>query len=369
MGSQQTLADEARLNAQLFRQCQQKRLYQQALLRVRDSRNDGDALLNDVIRNPNTLVSFTQDQLDMRRKAEILQYAGPSTQGGKQESKVKEWSRINQRFRSFTNYTSYLDLSCASLIYHRPTSTTECNVPGPPQMLVYDPTVTLSHFKGMRQDMRQLSVPSPALPPFTFVPFSRNVCTAKYKSGSYNVLDESAVPLNIASVTYFNISRRLECSVTFRLDAIVSFTLLDPTLSAYSNRVLVHSLQFIVNTIRPQIYVMTEPQQFTKDFLLSVDTLSPQFEKKFDKLVMPTKDNNFVYGNYTETYNIANNSQIKFPVQEITSIFQQTNRISLNVEFDLLVYDQYADINPALSINMDQLTVQFVLTPTSVLLA
>lgn len=82
MGSHQTLADQALFQAQMFRQCQQKRLYQKALIRVRDTRNDGDALLSSVILRPNMMMPFTQDQLDMRRKAEILQYAGPSTQGG-----------------------------------------------------------------------------------------------------------------------------------------------------------------------------------------------------------------------------------------------------------------------------------------------
>ena len=369
MGSQQTLADQAGFQAQLFRQCQQKKLYQQALIRVRDTRNDGDALLSSAILFPNTIVQFTQDQLDMRRKAEILQYAGPSTQGGKRESKLKEWSRVNQRSRS---YTSYLDVSCASLVNNRPTSTTESNVPGPPQMIVYDPNVTLYYFKGMRQDMRQVGVPSPSLPPFNFVSFSTNVSTANYKSGSYNVFQESPpLPLNIASVTYFNNQRSRTCSVTFNLDAIVSFHLVNPGQPAYSNRVPVDSLELIVKKIEPQIYVMTEPQIFTPDFLLSTVTLAQNFAKNFPRLPMDKKDGNYVFKNYTQTYEIANNSLLNFSVsnQKIMELVQQTDRIALNVEFDLLVYDVYnADINPALSINMDQLTIQLVLTPTSVLL-
>lgn len=241
-------------------------------------------------------------------------------------------------------------------------------------MLVYDPNVTLSRFTGMRPDMRQIGVPSPPLPPFSYISFPTNLSTAKYKSGSYNVFAETALPLSIASITYFNISQQqaLQCSMTYRLDATVSFQLLDPAQSAYSNRVPVDSLQFFVSKLEAQIYVMTEPQIFTADFLLAKVPLTTT-SNPFSKLPMPkTPDGkNYVYGNYTQSYNIANNSVAKFSItnKQIMELVQQTDRIALNVEFDLIVYDaKNADVNPALMINMDQLTIQFVLTPTNVVL-
>jgi hypothetical protein len=379
MGSHQTLAEQAQLQSQLFRQCQQRNLYQQALIRTRDSRNEGNSLLSSAIGNPRFHLPFTQHQLDMRRKAEILQYAGPSTQGGKRENKVAQWSRLNKRFGNFSLYTASFDLSCTSLTYNRPTSTTESNVPGPPQMLVFDPQVTLYNFTGMRQDMKQVSVvPAAPLPPYNHVPFSTNISVVKYKSGSYNEVEVSFSPLNVTAITYFNVAMKsppLQCSLTFRLDATVSLVLLDPTLAAFSSRVPVDSLQLFINGIQPAIYLMTEPQIYGSDFLLSVVKLATNFACTFPKLQMPKNSlQQYVYGSLTHTFNIAPaNSHLQFAVTGDASaaveIVQQTDRIALDVQFDLLAYDIYgADINPALAINMDQLSIQFQLTPTNVTL-
>jgi hypothetical protein len=366
MGSNQTLAEEAQIQTQLFRQCQQRRLYLNALIRVRDTRNEGDAFLSSAINIPNFQPRFTQDQLDMRRKAEILQYAGPSTQGGKQESQLKQFSRINQRFGSFKDY---LNQTCASTRNNVPTLTSQSDVPGPPQLLVYDPDVTLYHFQGMRSDMRQINVPATALPPFDFVTFATNSSFAKYLTGSYNVLDVSFAPLNIAAVTYFNFSQepKLQCKMTYQLDVTASFTLLDPTLPENSSMIAVDSLQLFINGIQPQVYTMTEPQLFTSDFLSLMGALD--VGASFPKLFMPRNNQQqYVYGNYSVTYNIANSSNVQFEVTGVNpDIKMQTDRLSLNVLYDLLVYDTNgADLNPALPINMTGLMLQFQLTPLSV---
>ena len=369
MGSNQTLAEEAQIQTQLFRQCQQRRLYLNALIRVRDTRNEGDAFLSSAIKTPNFQPRFTQDQLDMRRKAEILQYAGPSTQGGKRESQLKQFSRINQRFRSFKDY---LNQSCESVLYNVPTLTSQSDVPGPPQFLVYDPEVTLYQFQGMRSDMRQINVPATSLPPYDFDIFDSNFSVAKYLTGSYNVFDVLFSPLNIAAVTYFNFSQepKLQCYLTYQLDVTVSFTLLDPTLPDNSSMIPVDSLQLFITGMDTRVYTMTEPQLFTPDFLSLTEALN--FGTSFPKLFMPRNESSqqYVYGNYSVTYNIANSSNVQFAVTGVNPDKKmQTDRLSFNVSFDLLVYDTNgADVNPALPINMTGLMLQFQLTPLSAIL-
>ena len=96
--------------------------------------------------NPYSL-GYTQAQLDMRRKAEILQYN--KNANGKSSKKEKYVTAVKgslQR-RTFSNY--YLkavqtgdEQLCPSDILI-PTLTTASDVPGPAMYLNYDPTVPL----------------------------------------------------------------------------------------------------------------------------------------------------------------------------------------------------------------------------------
>lgn len=360
MANHDSLAQQAKFQEQLFRQFEQRKQYQLALNRVfRITRNEGNVF---------TSFSYTQDQLNMRRKAEILQYSGASTQGGKRESKFKEWSRINKRFSNFSNYTAYLDMSCASMSETRPTSTTESGIPGPPQMLVYDSNVPLYNLKGMRPDMRQISIPAPVVPPFYIYTFPSNVSAATYKSGSFTVWDVSFVPLNGASVTYFNTVKpsSLTCTFEFHLDMITSFVLLDPTLSAYSKRVSVKKMELKILNLQSLIYLMTDPQKYTSDYILHTNSLDIS-----DNRIFEITQNE--YGNHqTDTIRLLENKKIVFPVaarENLANIIQETDRITMNILFEFHAFDfKGVRINPSLPINMDGLTVQFTLTPLNVLL-
>jgi len=79
----------------------------------------------------------TRFQLDMRRKAEILQYKKNTTQAN-QFTKSQKWSWLN----TATNTQSAI---CAKNILV-PTPSSACGVPGPPTVLYYDPTVPLYNY-------------------------------------------------------------------------------------------------------------------------------------------------------------------------------------------------------------------------------
>jgi len=104
--------------------------------------------------NPYSL-GYTQAQLDMRRKAEILQYN--KNANGKSSKKEKYVTAVKgslQR-RTFSNY--YLkavqtgdEQLCPSDILI-PTLTTASGVPGPAMYLNYDPTVPLYNYNSQQQ--------------------------------------------------------------------------------------------------------------------------------------------------------------------------------------------------------------------------
>ena len=95
--------------------------------------------------------TFTQQQLDMRRKAEILQYNKTSSNGKitKKQNFAGVVGRRNQYssyyIRNIQNGTANLDEFCPNDILI-PTSTRRSDVPGPEIFLRYDPTVPLYNY-------------------------------------------------------------------------------------------------------------------------------------------------------------------------------------------------------------------------------
>lgn len=103
--------------------------------------------------NPYEL-GFTKEQLDMRRKAEVLQYNKLSN--GKITNN-KRWVNVVNGKEQRRKYSSY-DLRriadgngepCQSDLYI-PTLTTESGVPGPPIYLQYDPTIPLYNYSSQQ---------------------------------------------------------------------------------------------------------------------------------------------------------------------------------------------------------------------------
>ncbi len=104
--------------------------------------------------NPYSL-GYTQAQLDMRRKVEILKYN--KTSNGKASKKQKFVTAVKGSLQRRTFSTYYLkavqdglEELCPddSLI---PTLTTASDVPGPPMYLNYDPTIPLYNYNSQQQ--------------------------------------------------------------------------------------------------------------------------------------------------------------------------------------------------------------------------
>ena len=98
--------------------------------------------------------TYTKQQLDMRRKIEVLQYKKNTTQTN-QPTRSQSWAKIaNSRTNS------------AVVCYKNPyipTSTTACDVPGPPIELSYDPSVPLYNYQ-TNQDAYSFFVDSTIIP-------------------------------------------------------------------------------------------------------------------------------------------------------------------------------------------------------------
>ena len=93
---------------------------------------------------------FTKQQLDMRRKAEILQYN--KTSNGKL-TKKQSWVNLVRGATQRKQYSSYYIKGLADGTSQMcpnditiPTLTTSCDVPGPPMLLYYDPTIPLYNY-------------------------------------------------------------------------------------------------------------------------------------------------------------------------------------------------------------------------------
>jgi len=95
---------------------------------------------------------YSKQQLDMRRKIEILKYtsAQQNTKQNTQTKKrqfadlVKNAGVSNSKISQYAT-NSGTNLICLSNL-NKPISTTACDVPGPPMMLYYDPSVPLYNY-------------------------------------------------------------------------------------------------------------------------------------------------------------------------------------------------------------------------------
>lgn len=97
--------------------------------------------------------AFDQQQLDMRRKAEIFRYADPSTG---LTAKKKYANIVNNGGNRAYNQEVLKQIadgqsSCLPLNNMIPTPTSSCDVPGPPGILFYDPTIPLYNFVPVQQ--------------------------------------------------------------------------------------------------------------------------------------------------------------------------------------------------------------------------
>ena len=88
--------------------------------------------------SPYVNTSYTQNQLDMRRKAEILQHNKNASKVGGLSQSQKYANAINKNAKAVTT-------TCGSDLY-LPSLSSSCDVPGPVITLQYDPAVPLYNY-------------------------------------------------------------------------------------------------------------------------------------------------------------------------------------------------------------------------------
>jgi hypothetical protein len=110
----------------------------------------------------------TQFQLDMRRKCEILKYAGSGSQQTNSLSKKKQYANLVSNIGTRTIVQNSIEISGSQIITKKinqintgargnqytctqdrtlPTLTSACDVPGPIQTLIYDPSMNLYNYQ------------------------------------------------------------------------------------------------------------------------------------------------------------------------------------------------------------------------------
>jgi hypothetical protein len=354
---------EQEFNDRLFQNCQQRYQFYLALVRRRKPRNEGNSLLTSTIFDPSEPFPYTQEQLNMRRKAEILQYTGPSTQGGRRESILNQFSRINRTSGYATRLANLNadNLSNCSSNKFIPRATTDSDVPGPPILLAYDPKVTLV---GMPQHTSQNEVAADNLPDFDAVLSETNASVVKYRPYSYRVRDVSSVTLSMASITFIMMNPKVNLTATieFGLEMEFAYTVIDTNLASML-LTDVHYMMLNVKSVQPIIYYFSEPQRYDSTYIILVPPTEKLLEKSTGKIQLSP-------GTFVERYSLADaGTTLTFDVTDldrnIQALQQQTDRLSLNVDFDLFVFDFFeTPINPALKINVTDISITFKMIPT-----
>jgi hypothetical protein len=350
MSSHASIAEQQAFSQNLFMSCQQRRQYYSALLRHRGERNEGNFL--SAVTAGHSMIN-TSAEMDMRRKAEILQYTGASTQGGVQESRAQRFARVNRRGGSAA---FRLDLSCnnvASIKYNRPTPTSSSGVPGPLQTLVYNPQVVLYNYVGMQQDMPQNVAQPLVYPQIDAITFADNSTTIEYDDFSYDMIDPSFIPvLSISKVTFFTLDsyQTLFCTATYNLYVNLTFTVVDDGLK-------VKQLKISNLGVQPTVYLMCEPQNFTFVLLTSAKTTFPDYSGPIPPTSGYYKTTDFAIGGTTTT-----TFPVTAPSQGVQAVQQQTDRLALRVFYKLIAFDENDDeINADAILNITDINVVFTL--------
>jgi len=122
--------------------------------------------------------TYTKEQLDMRRKVEVLKYSGVQ-QNTKTNNFTKKqlFANLAKNSGSSKKVSQYLTNSNNGLLCvsnsTKPTSTTASNIPGPPMILQYDPTVPLYNY-GNHKNNRSYAITNKPLE-VEFSPYSKSI--------------------------------------------------------------------------------------------------------------------------------------------------------------------------------------------------
>jgi hypothetical protein len=190
--------------------------------------------------------NYTQAQLDMRRKAEILQYKKNSTQTTQLTKSQRFASVVNGSYQVNSNRVCNKDLL-------RPTTTSAAGIPGPLMILQYDPTVPLynyqtkqntSAFVDVQPPNWQVSVASNSISTTSIPPQTNATINSTIVTNIFPVPESSFLSLCIQNNNYYNFNLRVPVGIYVSgsapvdpsgniIPATVNFTLKDVTLNVY----------------------------------------------------------------------------------------------------------------------------------------
>ena len=187
--------------------------------------------------------NYTQVQLDMRRKAEILQYKKNSTQTTQLTKSQRFASVVNGSYQANSNKVCNKDLL-------QPTPTSASGIPGPLMILRYDPTFTLynyqtkqntSAFVDIQPTDWQVSVDSNSIST-TFIPPQTNATiNSTIPTNIFAVPESSFLSLCIQNNNNYNFNLRVPVGIYVSGNTqvypsgniIVNYTLKDVNLNVY----------------------------------------------------------------------------------------------------------------------------------------
>jgi hypothetical protein len=135
--------------------------------------------------------NYTQAQLDMRRKAEILQYKKNSTQTTQLTKSQRFASVVNGSYQVNSNKVCNKDLL-------QPTPTSASGIPGPLMILRYDPTVPLYNYQTKQNTSAFVDVQPPDWQ--VSVASNSNSISTTFIPPQTNATINSTIPTNIFAV-------------------------------------------------------------------------------------------------------------------------------------------------------------------------
>jgi hypothetical protein len=255
----------------------------------------------------------------MRRKAEVLQYKGQSTQGGRIESKQQQFARISQYNRVFNCVSG-----AANMKENVSTPTSSSNVPGPIQYLVLNPDITLYDYRGVQQSgsrNTQASINLPALEYITpsFDPTETLITTAPFPAPS----------LSIAHLTFINPARDALYPLNYdtQLSVSYNYTMLRPKDPDNSVTKIIIELQ----RLSTSSYYCVEPQNYSANYMAASPVSLPLPTKSLITLPQVTSSD----GSGTETFGLVHAEKIKIPAKPEAVI-----RNVLNVDYSVTFYNK-----------------------------
>jgi hypothetical protein len=180
---------------------------------------------------------YTQEQLNMRRKVEILKYNRQSNMGNNL-TKNGSWAKLNKK----TTSRQHSLKPCPKII--RPTPTTSSDVPGPTIYLLEDDSVPLYHYATV-EDRKLPIVPDSANNAYPIL--------SEIVSNIVSANNTETIVCNLAIVNPENVI------TTFQFQTPVSFSITGTKTQLFSGITPVSSIQVKIASILYTTYYLGSP--------------------------------------------------------------------------------------------------------------